>query len=92
MGGLIARSSHFMRQIREFLLAEFLIPRGITIVCRRYSPSKEQRDIQPQRDRLAHGEPPLFASFESDHARVGESLNELPSGGVGITRLVRECA
>jgi hypothetical protein len=55
MGGLIARSSHFMRQIREFLLAEFLIPRGITIVCRRYSPSKEQRDNGPastQADRI----------------------------------------
>src|SRR5215467_12337789 len=41
--------------------------------------------IRSQRDRLTHGEPPLFASHESHPRPVGEALNESSSAAVGIS-------
>jgi hypothetical protein len=51
----------------------------------RNSAQRRRVKIGPQRYRSPHGEPPPVASFESDHARVGEPLNESALGGLGIS-------
>lgn len=44
--------------------------------------------VGPQWDR--HSEPPLSASLESDHARVGEPLSESQSEGFGISAFMAD--
>src|SRR5215470_7694487 len=56
------------------------LPGMLALTCRFTHPGCVE--IGPQCDR--HGEPPVFAGLESDHARVGESPNESRSAGPGI--------
>src|SRR5215469_13271578 len=59
------------------------LPGMLALTCRFTHPGCVE--IGPQCDR--HGEPPVFANLESDHAGVGESPNESRSAGPGISPL-----